>query len=205
MVTKPTTRVRSRVGVNSSASGTAITATPATPAPTTKPQSAMYHQPPSGASASAPVASENIRMPAISGRRRPRRSPARPQTMLPPIAPTPGAQQHRRRLPERQVPLVGQVGDDEGDQEEVEQVEHGADHHRARQQVEAPRQRRLVERLQHRGAERRSGSLPRRAARIAREQRREHRRAAGGQHERADQLDPEAGGRLRLADLQVRS
>ena len=71
VVTNPATCVRSRVGVNSSASGTAITATPATPAPTIKRKIAMYHQPPSGASAIAPVASENIRMPAISGRRRP--------------------------------------------------------------------------------------------------------------------------------------
>jgi hypothetical protein len=91
VVTKPTTRVRNRVGVNSSASGTAITATPATPAPTTTRSAAMYHHPPSGASASAPVASENMRIPAISGRRRPMRSPARPQMMLPAIAPTPAA------------------------------------------------------------------------------------------------------------------
>ena len=91
VVTNPTTRVRRRVGVNSSASGTAITATPATPAPTTRRSNATYHQPPSGASASAPVASENITMPAIRGLRRPTRSPSRPQTMLPPIAPTPAA------------------------------------------------------------------------------------------------------------------
>ena len=159
VVTNPTTRVRSRVGVNSSASGTAITATPATPAPTNRRSRAMYHQPPSGASASAPVASENSRMPAISGRRRPTRSPRRPHTMLPPIAPTPGSQQHRRRLAERQVPLVGEVGDHERDQEEVEQVQHGAHHHGAGEHVEAARQRRLVERLQEWGACGRQGSF----------------------------------------------
>jgi hypothetical protein len=70
-VTKPTSVVRIRVGVNSSVSGTAITATPATPAPTTIRPSARNHQPSSGASASSPVATENVRMPAISGLRRP--------------------------------------------------------------------------------------------------------------------------------------
>ena len=149
--------------MNSSASGTAITATPATPAPTTSRRAAMYHHPPSGASASAPVASENMRMPAISGRRRPRRSPARPQTMLPRDRPDARGQQHHRRLPERQVPFVGQVGDDEGDQEEVEQVQHRAHHHGPGQQVEAPCQRRLVERLQHRGGRAAQGVAPPRA------------------------------------------
>ena len=147
VVTKPVTCVRSRVGVNSSVSGTAITATPATPAPTTKRSSARYHQPPSGAAARAPVASENVRMPAISGRRRPKRSPARPQSDAAEDGADACAHQHERRLAEGQVPLVGYVGHDERDQEEVEQVQHGADHHRRRQQVEAAAERRLVERL----------------------------------------------------------
>ena len=89
MVTNPTIRVRSRVGVNSSTIGTAITATPATPVPTMKRKIVMNHQPSSGASAIAPVPSEKIRSPAISGRRRPWLSPSRPQMMLPRIAPKP--------------------------------------------------------------------------------------------------------------------
>ena len=71
VVTKPVTLVRSRVGVNSITIGSAITATPATPAPTTNRKMAMNHQPSSGASAITPVPSEKIMRPAMSGRRRP--------------------------------------------------------------------------------------------------------------------------------------
>jgi len=53
-----------------------------------------------------------------------------------------GGQQHRRRVAEREVPFVGEVGYDEGDQEEVEQVEHGADHHCSREDPEAGTERR---------------------------------------------------------------
>ena len=142
--------MRSRVGVNSSTIGTATTATPATPAPTTNLKIAMNHQPSSGASAITPVPSEKIINPAINGRRRPKRSPSLSPHDAAGDRAEPGAQQHHRRLAEREAPLVVQDRDDERDQEEVEQVEHRADHHRGRQDQVAPRERRLVERAKHR-------------------------------------------------------
>ena len=125
------------------------------------------------------------RMPAISGRRRPRRSPsAAPDDAAADRAHARG-QQHHRRLAERQVPLVGQVGDDEGDQEEVEQVEHRADHHRAGEHVEAARERRLVERLAGRGARAASGSPSARRRRVARSSCQRERRRPGQRQPRA--------------------
>ena len=129
---------------------------------------------------------------------------ARPQTMLPPIAPTPAASSIAAACAERQVPLVGEVRHDERDQEEVEQVEH-----RARPSPRPPARRSGASAAPRRapaGTGCRAGvrGLLRRGPRRARAA--SARAAAPASASTApDQLHPEAGLRLGLAGLDLAS